>query len=164
MVLRSILTMKVEREELPWTDIPFESKTQGGVRRLNDVEFNQSIFARDHALFSTNSSTRKFFCQGTVRRPTPLWRPIGVNPNIGGCSRVTHLLLLSNATIVGIELDEGALPKMKYVLAAMTSSRLSGKSTYVSWLRFFYRGDSSRSDCIVEVCLSYWPSWYYQAS
>lgn len=46
--------------------------------------------------------------------------------------------------------------KLKYLTAAMTILRSSGKSTSITWLRFFIDGDGSLSKFIVKAFLAYW--------
>lgn len=45
--------------------------------------------------------------------------------------------------------------KLKYLVAAMAASRTFEKSTYATWLRFFYEGDGSRSGYVVDAFLAY---------
>lgn len=68
------------------------------------------------------------------------------------------LPLFGEANIVGIVLDEDDQVKVKYLIAARATSRMSGKLTYLNWLQFLDEGDDGRSatwwrhPCILPFC------------
>lgn len=43
------------------------------------------------------------------------------------------------ATTMGIKLEERDEMKMEFLVAALTTSKLSGNSTYATWLQFLIR-------------------------
>lgn len=57
----------------------------------------------------------------------------------GECHRLTHLVLFGGANSTGVKLEGEDQVKLKYLVAAITASRSSRKSTYVTWPRFFMR-------------------------
>lgn len=68
--------------------------------------------------------------------------------------------MFGEANAMGIVLKGGDQVKLKYLTAATTALRSSGKSTYAMLLRFFYEEDGSRSDFVVKAFLSYRISWF----
>lgn len=75
-------------------------------------------------------------------------------PTLEDVARLTTLPMFGKATLWGIVLEEDDGVKLKNLTSAMTPSRTSGKSTYATWLNFFYKGDGSRSG------LWWKPSWH----
>lgn len=64
-------------------------------------------------------------------------------PTLGDVSVMFHLSLFA---------EEGMLQLLNFVL------RVSNKSTYTSWIRYFRRGEERRKWVTVEALLSYWLS------
>lgn len=55
---------------------------------------------------------------------------------------------------IGIVLKEEDQVKVNHLTSTVTASRSSRKSTYGTWMRFFYEGDGIRLDFVVEAFLA----------
>lgn len=68
-----------------------------------------------------------------------------VQPSLEDVASLTMLPMFGEANAVGIILEEDDQVKLKFLTIFMTSSRMSGKLTQVTRLRFFDKGDGSRT-------------------
>lgn len=81
-------------------------------------------------------------------------------PTLEDLVRLTMLLMFGNVNVVGMVLKGEDKEKLGYLTSVMTASRLSGKSTYTTWIMFFDEGNDNRRDCVFEAFLAYSLSWF----
>lgn len=163
----STLRMRVEREELPWAEARFESKTwsnlafearlqktqwvSGVSQRFNYTCFKMPIiYARICPLSRQFLDLEVLLSQLSMKTHTFV---IASGLTLEDDLYLTHLPLFNEANPMEIVLDGDNQLKLKYLLATITALRSSEKSTYATWLRFFHERDASISDFMVEAFL-----------
>lgn len=76
-------------------------------------------------------------------------------PTLEDVSSMTQISLLGYTNAIEVELSEDDHAKMKFLTMWMMVLRSLRNSIYISWLRYFDDGKSSRSNCMVEAFFAY---------